>query len=88
MEKYPFVNIVILNYNRAQDSINCIHSIKDIDYPNFNIILIDNYSTDNSVNFLKEHLKDVEIIETGENLGYTGGVNFGLKIAEEKKPDY
>jgi GT2 family glycosyltransferase len=88
MNHKPFVTIVILNYNRAKDTIECIRSINDIDYPNFIILLIDNCSTDNSVEILRKQLKDVEIIKTEKNLGYTGGVNFGLKMAQEKQPDY
>jgi len=88
MNNVPFITIVVINYNRAQDTIECIQSINDIDYPNFIILLIDNCSTDNSVDILRKQLKDVEIIKTEKNLGYTGGVNYGLKIAQEKQSDY
>jgi GT2 family glycosyltransferase len=88
MNHKPFVTIVVLNYNRPQDTIECIRSIDDIDYPNYKILLIDNCSTDSSVEILSKQLKDVEIIKTEKNLGYTGGVNFGLKMAQEKQTDY
>jgi len=88
MYNIPLVTIVLLNYNRAEDSIECIRSINENDYPNYIILLIDNCSTDNSVEIFGKQLKDVEIIKTEKNLGYTGGVNFGLKMAQEKQSDY
>ena len=84
----PSVTIIILNYNRPFDTFECIESLKKIDYTPFHIILVDNCSTDNSVVIFREKLKDVNIYLTQENLGYTGGINFGLRIAEKFSSDY
>lgn len=88
MNKFHSVSIVILNYNRPLDTLECIKSLQQIDYPSFHILLIDNCSTDNSLEEFKKKLSGVEIYNTQENLGYTGGVNFGLKIAEKFKSEY
>ena len=49
------VTIIILNWNGWKDTIECLESIYQIDYPNFNIIIIDNLSTDESILKIKEY---------------------------------
>lgn len=86
--KEPSVYILLLNYNRYDDTIECVNSIKGISYNNYKIMIVDNCSTDNSFSKLSERFDDIELHRTEENLGYTGGINFGLKIIKEKKADY
>ena len=51
------VNIIVLNYNNYQDTIECINSILQLNYTNYNLIVIDNASTNNSFDHLKNHFK-------------------------------
>ena len=88
MNQSTTVTIIILNYNRPHDTIECINSILDIDYPSYNIILVDNCSTDDSIEIFNMKLTDFKVYSTPENMGYTGGINFGLKIAEKIPSDY
>lgn len=88
MTQSPLVVIIILNYNRPLDTVECINSLQQIDYPYYRILLIDNCSTDNSIEVFRKKLNQVEIYTTKENVGYTGGVNFGLKIAEKFESEY
>jgi GT2 family glycosyltransferase len=50
-----------------------------VTYPNINIVLIDNASTDGSVNLIKKEFPNIEVIQSKENLGYAGGNNYGSK---------
>ncbi|OEC88452.1 MULTISPECIES: glycosyltransferase family 2 protein [Methanobacterium] len=53
----PKVSIIILNWNRWKDTIECLESIYQINYPNYDVILVDNSSTDNSIEKIKEYCK-------------------------------
>lgn len=52
----PRVSIIILNWNGWEDTIECLNSLNQINYPNYNIILVDNNSIDESVDKLEEYL--------------------------------
>lgn len=57
IDMYPNVSIIILNWNGWKDSIECLESIYQINYPNFNLILVDNDSEDDSLLKIKQYLK-------------------------------
>lgn len=88
MEEYPLVHIVILNYNSINDTISCLKSLKNIDYPNYKIVVVDNNSSDNSVEILQEQFKEDIIIANKENMGYASGNNVGIKFALDNGADY
>jgi len=50
-------------------------------YPNYEIIMIDNHSTDDSIDFVRKNYPSVKIYDSGKNLGYAGGNNFGIEKA-------
>ena len=79
---------VVLNWNNPEDTVDCVTSLKASSYPNLDILLVDNGSTDNSVNLFREKFPELELIETGENLGYAGGNNAGIKRALSKAAKY
>lgn len=54
-EESPLVSVIILNWNGWQDTIECLESIYQMDYPNFNVIVIDNGSEDESIEKIKEY---------------------------------
>jgi len=81
------VNIFVLNWNGRDLTLDCLASLKKISYPNANVIVIDNGSTDDSVISIRENYADVEIIELPENIGFAGGNNAGFRKAREKS-DY
>ena len=79
-KKRPLISIIILNLNRKFNVLNCLNSILAQTYKNYEIILIDNASTDGSVEEIKKKFPGVIIFKTIKNLGtsYTrnAGVNF------------
>ncbi|MDR3273649.1 MAG: glycosyltransferase family 2 protein [Flavobacteriaceae bacterium] len=74
---------IILNYNGIQWFDKFLQGV--IDYtPNASIYVIDNASTDNSVEYLKQNFPSVKIIQNAANFGYAGGYNEGLKSVQEE----
>jgi GT2 family glycosyltransferase len=82
------VSIIILNWNRLKDTIECLESVRKMDYPNYEVILVDNGSTDDSPEKLKGLFPEVILIQNKENLGFTGGNNIGMKRALKNGADY
>ena len=79
------VSIIIPHYNGEDLLYNCIDSIyKNISIKDFEIIVVDNGSTDNSINRVKSNFQNVEIISSNSNLGYSGGCNLGATHASGK----
>ncbi|WP_342452635.1 glycosyltransferase family 2 protein [Thermococcus stetteri] len=52
---FPRVSIIILNWNGWKDTIECLESLYRITYPNYDVILVDNASKDDSVQKIKEY---------------------------------
>lgn len=84
----PLVYLVILNWNGWQDTLACLRSLEDLDYPNYQIIIVDNASSDGSEDKLREAFPKIRIIQSGANLGYAGGNNIGIRHALAHGADY
>ena len=78
----PLISIIILNYNAGNLLIDCVSSIQKSNYTNFEIILVDNISKDNSHKKCKDNFPTIKLIENKENLGYCEGNNVGLRTAK------
>jgi len=78
------VSIIILNFNGKKFLKDCFESLKKQTYQYFEIILVDNGSTDNSVEFIKNNFPEVKIIANKENLGFAQANNQGFKITKGK----
>jgi GT2 family glycosyltransferase len=75
----PRVAIVILNFNGVKHLTDFLPSVKATHYPNLEIVVADNGSTDDSVHFLKTHFPDITLITNSTNEGFAGGYNWALK---------
>lgn len=82
------VSIIILNWNRCSDTLECLESVKKSDYDNYRIIVVDNASTDGSQEAIEKQFPDAALIKNKENLGFTGGNNAGIRYALEHHTDY
>jgi GT2 family glycosyltransferase len=82
------VFIVILNWNRLRDTLECLKSVYGLDYENFVAVVVDNGSTDDSVAVIRREYPRVSLLENKENLGYTGGNNIGMHYAMQNGADY
>ncbi len=81
MKDYPLVSIIVLNYNAGELLQNCVESIFSSNYKNFEVIIVDNCSTDNSHNECKKRFDKIRLIENSQNLGYCEGNNVGIRNA-------
>jgi GT2 family glycosyltransferase len=84
----PRVSVITLNWNGKDDTIDCIASLQKLTYPNYDIVVVDNGSTDGSVSALRAQYPNITIIENGRNLGYAEGFNEGLRYAYASCADY
>lgn len=89
---HPLVSVVILNYNGRKNLgeylvYHCLSSVLKSDYPDFEVIFVDNGSTDGSVEFVKERIKEnpkLKIVRNKENYGFALGNNLGIKHTNGK----
>ena len=84
----PKVGIVILNHNGKLLAQRCLQSVMDSPYANKQIILVDNASTDGSVEYLRRIFPEVRFLQNVENLGVAGGRNRGFREATRSGSDY
>ena len=79
---------IILNTNRREDTLECLRSLTQQTYENMHTIVLDNHSTDGSVDAIKTEFPDVEVIPILENLGYAGNNNVGIRTAFDRQADW
>jgi len=84
----PRVITIILNTNRREDTLACLQSLQQSTYPNSEIIVLDNASTDGSVEAIKAQYPNVQIVNLEANLGYAGNNNVGIRLAIEQSADW
>lgn len=72
---------VVLNYRAAEDTLLAVRSLQASRREVQDVLVVDNGSSDGSVELLRRHLPDVELIEAGRNLGFSGGCNLGMAEA-------
>jgi GT2 family glycosyltransferase len=77
----PQVVVAVLNWNGSQNTIPCLQHLARLDYPDVTVIVVDNGSRDDSVKHLHAAFPDIELIESGENLGYAAGNALALQRA-------
>lgn len=77
--------IIIVNYKTKELTLKCLKSIfESIPKIKFEIWLVDNNSSDNSINIIKKDFPQINFIESTENLGFSGGNNLALRKAKAK----
>jgi len=90
----PRVIIIILNWNNAAVTLDCLHSLEGVCYPNKEILLIDNGSDDDSLKLLEDYqrrsaIKDIlTVIPLKENFGFAGGNNKAMEMAVAMNAEY
>jgi GT2 family glycosyltransferase len=84
----PRVVIVILNWNGLSDTLACLESLASLNHPSGDLLVVDNGSTDGSVEAIQEQFPQVTLIENSENLGFAAGNNVGLRHALDVGADY
>ena len=81
---HPKVSVVIPHYGGKDIISECLSSLLNSIYPNFEIIVIDNNSPDDSVQYIKNNFSQVRLIKSSFNRGFAGGCNLGVNHAEGK----
>jgi GT2 family glycosyltransferase len=84
----PSVGVSVVTWNEYRDTAECLDSLLDLTYPNVEAVLVDNGSTDGSVERLEAEFPSVDVVHTGENLGYAGGMNVGTREVLDRGVDY
>lgn len=80
----PLVSIIIVNWNGLKFLHECLPSISAQSYTSFEVIMVDNGSTDGSLEFVRTGFPDTVIIENMENVGFAAANNQGIRIAKGK----
>jgi len=76
------VAVIIVNWNGKQYLNRCLSAVLAQTYPRVEIILVDNGSTDGSVDFVREHFPTVKIIPSLTNVGFAAGNNLGIRATD------
>jgi GT2 family glycosyltransferase len=75
------VTIVVLNWNRRQETLECLESLTEARCSGATVLVVDNGSQDGSVEAIRDRFPDLQVIALAENRGYAGGNNVGIRAA-------
>jgi GT2 family glycosyltransferase len=84
----PRVTCVVVNWNGWQDTVECLHSLRQQDYDALEVIVVDNGSTNDSCGRILEAHPWVTVIEEKRNLGFPSGCNVGTRLALQSGAEY
>lgn len=84
----PKVFIIVLTWNNLRDTGECLESVRQLDYGNYEIILVDNGSTDGSIRVLEKEYPEIILLKNSANLGFALGNNRGIEKALERGCDF
>ncbi|MBK8904974.1 MAG: glycosyltransferase family 2 protein [Anaerolineaceae bacterium] len=85
MPTYPPILIILINWRQPQITVECVHSLQKMDYPNKQYLIVDNGSGDGSLNIFRQELPFVKVLALEDNFGFAKGANAGLRYAIEEK---
>lgn len=84
----PKVVVVVLTWNKLSDTLECLDSLVEQNYSDFEILIVDNASNDETVDVIKSKYKNIRVIVNQSNLGYASGNNIGIDASLEENADY
>lgn len=84
----PKISIIVLNWNSYHITRDCLNSLRMLDYPNYEIVLVDNGSTDGSADKLAKEFPEARLIRNSMNLGFSGGNNIAIENILKSGTDY
>jgi len=86
--RIPHVGVVILNWKRPNDTRACLHSLRALTYPHYQVVVVDNGDSSGDPASLRREFTWVHFIENGRNLGFAGGSNVGIQHLLDAGVDY
>jgi len=81
-DSHPVVSVVVPNWNGAHHLPTCLDSLRRQTFRPFEVIVVDNGSTDQSLGLLAREYAEVQVLALGENRGFTGACNAGIRQAQ------
>ena len=84
----PAVFIVVLNWNGLADTLECVRSLDALTYSKRTVVVVDNGSANAEADRLEAAVPGLTVLRSGENRGYAGGNNLGIRYALERGADY
>ena len=77
----PLVAIIILTWNNSEITVGCLQTLRKLAYPRFWIAVVDNNSSDGTVDVVRKQFPECTLITNPQNLGFAGGANIGIRHA-------
>ncbi len=87
MVSSPLAYIILVNWNGRDVTLDCLRSLAHVGYPRFKILVVDNASSDGSVESVRAEFPHVEILPLPENRRFAGGNNAGIRYALDRGAD-
>ena len=78
------ISVIIVTWNRVERVVKCIKSVLSSSYANYEIVVVDNGSTDNTYNYISKKFPQINLIRSNKNLLASGGRNLGAANAKGK----
>ena len=82
------VKVIVLSYNGVNDTLACLESLQQHAEGAFEILVVDNASTDGAPEAIRAHYPQIPLISLAENLGWAGGNNVGIKRAIDEGAEF
>ncbi len=82
------IYVIVVNWNNAEDTIRCLDSLASVSFPGLRVMVVDNGSTDLSVERIRQRFSQYDILELNSNRGFGGGCNAGYEQARKDGAAY